>query len=212
MLIIGAGGFAKELLGIFEQKKQLSNLAFYDDLNEEVLKVFDRFTVLKNEKQVRDYFTNFGNEFTVGIGNPFLRYKLYKKFVDLGGKLTSSISTFSKIGQFNVKLGDGVNILDNVIISNNVSIGKGCIIYYQAVITHDCVIKDFVQISPAVNLLGRCKIESYTEIGANATILPDTVIGKNVIVGAGAVVTKNVKDNCIVAGVPAKIIGINENS
>ena len=43
-------------------------------------------------------------------------------------------------------------------------------------------------------------------IGANATVLPGVTIGRNAIVGAGAVVTKDVPDNCIVAGVPAKVV------
>lgn len=48
-------------------------------------------------------------------------------------------------------------------------------------------------------------------IGANVIIMPGIKIGKEVVVGSGAVVTKNVADNCIVAGNPAKVIkeGIN---
>jgi len=43
-------------------------------------------------------------------------------------------------------------------------------------------------------------------VGTNATILPNIVIGKNVYIGAGAVVTKNVEDHTVVVGVPAKPI------
>ena len=43
-------------------------------------------------------------------------------------------------------------------------------------------------------------------IGANAVILPGVTIGRHVVVAAGAVVTKDVPDNCIVGGVPAKVI------
>ena len=48
-------------------------------------------------------------------------------------------------------------------------------------------------------------------IGANCTILPSVTIGNNVVVAAGAVVTKDVPDNCVVGGVPAKIIKKIEN-
>lgn len=48
-------------------------------------------------------------------------------------------------------------------------------------------------------------------IGGNVTILPGVTIGNNVIVAAGAVVTKDVPDNCVVAGIPAKIIRQIEN-
>lgn len=43
-------------------------------------------------------------------------------------------------------------------------------------------------------------------IGGNVTILPGVEIGNNVIIAAGAVVTKNIPDNCIVGGVPARVI------
>ncbi len=49
-------------------------------------------------------------------------------------------------------------------------------------------------------------IKDRAWIGANATILTGVTIGENAVVAAGAVVTKDVPDNCLVGGVPAKII------
>lgn len=48
-------------------------------------------------------------------------------------------------------------------------------------------------------------------VGGNVTILPGVTIGNNVVVAAGAVVTKDVPDNCVVGGVPAKVIQPIEN-
>ena len=48
-------------------------------------------------------------------------------------------------------------------------------------------------------------------IGGNVTILPGVTIGNNVVVAAGAVVTKDVPDNCVVGGVPARVIKAIEN-
>jgi acetyltransferase-like isoleucine patch superfamily enzyme len=45
-----------------------------------------------------------------------------------------------------------------------------------------------------------------TFIGSNATLLPNISIGNNVTIGAGSVVTKNIPDNCLVMGIPAKVI------
>ena len=53
---------------------------------------------------------------------------------------------------------------------------------------------------------GRIIIEEGVWIGANCTLLPNIVIGRGSIVGAGSVVTKNIPEYCIVAGVPAKVI------
>ena len=206
MVIVGAKGFASELLEILDSNKRLKNLVFYDDLNIDVNDVFKIFPVLKNEKEVEDHFKLYGNDFLLGIGNPFLRYQMNKKFEDLGGKLSSCVSSFARIGSYNVNIGAGTNILDYAIISNNAQIGRGCVIYYNAIITHDCLIDDFVEISPSANLLGHCQIGSFTHIGANATILPGIKIGRNIIVGAGAVVTKNIPANSVAVGIPTKVI------
>lgn len=207
MLIIGAKGFAKEVLEVVHQLKQLDNIAFYDDVNDDVPeKLFEQFPVLRTIEEASVYFKTINNQFTIGIGNPVLRKKVYDKFTALGGVFTSTISPLANIGSFEVQIGIGSNILSGAVFSNSTVIGKGCIVYYNSIITHDCKIGDFVEISPSVNLLGRCEIGSYSQIGSNVTILPNITIGKNVVIGAGSVVTKNIPDNCVAVGIPAKII------
>ena len=184
MIIVGAKGFAKEVLEILHQLNQLNNLVFYDDVNNDVSnKLFLKFSILKTINEAQLHFETIDNRFVMGIGNPILRKKLTEKFENIEGKSYSTISNFSRIGSYNVQIGDGCNILDGTIISNDVSIGKGCILYYNSVITHDCTIGDFVEISPSVTILGKCKIGSYSQIGANATILPNINIGENVVIG-----------------------------
>ncbi len=207
MLIIGAKGFAKEVLQVFIDSKFSGQIAFYDDVNDDVSGfLYDEFPILKNEDEVLEFFKTNGNEFTIGIGSPVLRYKLYKKIINLGGNFTSSISPLAQIGSYDVTIGIGSNVLSQAIFSNSSQIGIGCIVYYNVVITHDCVVGDFVELSPNVILLGRCSVGSFSQIGANVTILPDVKIGENVIIGAGSVVTKDIPDNSLAVGIPAKVI------
>ncbi|WP_445737897.1 acetyltransferase [Mariniflexile sp.] len=199
--------FAKEVLEIVHQLNQLENLVFYDDVNVDMPeKLFNKFPVLKSFEQAEVYFKTKDSRFSIGIGNPFLRKKIYDKFNLIGGVFTSTVSPFANIGSYDVEIGVGSNILSNSVFSNSIKIGKGCIVYYNSIITHDCQIGDFVEISPSVTLLGRSTIGDFSQVGSNATILPDLKIGKNVIIGAGSVVTKNIPDNSMVVGVPAKII------
>lgn len=207
MLIIGAKGFAKEVLEVMHQLNKLDKLAFYDDVNDDVPeKLFGQFPVLRTTQEALTYFETIDNQFTIGIGNPILRKKLYVKFTDLGGKFTSVISPLAIIGSYDVEIDTGSNVLSGAVFSNSITIGVGCIVYYNTIITHDCKIGDFVEISPAVTILGRCQIGSYSQIGSNATILPNIIIGKNVIIGAGSVVTTDIPDNCVAVGIPARII------
>jgi sugar O-acyltransferase (sialic acid O-acetyltransferase NeuD family) len=208
MVIIGAGGFAKELIEIFQQKGATSDVAFYDDVTSHGPEtVFGKFPVLKDEAGVKEFFGKYGNEFTIGIGNPLLRFKLYRKFVELGGSLTSVISPKACIGSFEVNIGAGSNILDGAVFSNCTETGLGCIVYYNAIITHNCKLGNFVQVSPGVSILGTVLINDFVMIGANATILPKLNIGKHAFIAAGAVITKSVPDHALMVGNPAKRTG-----
>lgn len=208
MLILGAGGFAKEVLEIFHQKKSTDDIAFYDDVNPDNSQLlFNRFPILKNESQVKDFFAEHGPAFTIGIGQPSLRYMMYRKFISLGGQLASAISPRAVIGSFDVSIGNGCNILDGAVFSNATSTGMGCIVYYNSVITHDCRLGDFVQVAPGVTVLGGATIGDFSLIGANVTILPRLTIGKSVVIAAGAVITKNVPDYALMIGNPARHMG-----
>ena len=207
MIVIGANGFAIEVLEILHKQNKLEGLAFYEDINNDLHNLlYNKFPILKNEDQVQKHFYQFGNTFTIGIGGPRLRKVMCDKFTELGGKLTSTISNFSDIGSYDVRIGDGCNILSGAIISNSTTIGKGNIIYYNSIITHEVTTGDYVEISPSARLLGRCIIGDFSSIGSSAVILPDIVIGRNVIIGAGAVVTKNIPDDCMAVGIPAIIV------
>ena len=207
MIIIGAKGFAKEVLETLKLLNDLEHLVFYDDVNKDIGDdLFGEYPILKTADAAYKYFTDIDGRFAIGIGNPVLRKKMFDKFSSLGGTIISTISPNANLGSFDVNIGVGSNILDGAIFSNSTKIGIGCIIYYNAIITHDCILGDFVEVSPSATVLGRSQVGSYSQIGANATILPDIIIGENVIVGAGAVVTKNVPENSVVAGIPAKII------
>lgn len=207
MIIVGAKGFAKEVLEIFSQRNELNHLFFFDNISTDLPdKLFGRFAILKTINEVKEMFRKTGDaRFTLGLGNPMLRYSLNKKFTEIGGQLTSTISPNTDIGSFGTSIGPGCNILSGTIITNDVTLKTGCLINPGCTISHDSVLSDFVQLSPGVRVTGNCFIDSYSQLGTNSVVIPKVRIGKNVIVAAGAVVTKDVPDNVMVAGVPAVI-------
>jgi sugar O-acyltransferase (sialic acid O-acetyltransferase NeuD family) len=205
MLIIGAKGFAKEVLEILFQIGEKLEISFYDDVNEIGDTFCNIFPILKNETQVKDFFKKQGNDFVIGIGSPKYRYLMCKKFESLGGELKSTISPFSHIGHFGNSIGNGCNIMTGTIITNDVKIEKGTLINLNCTLGHDTIIEEFVELCPGVHISGNCKIGKFTFVGTNATILPNVTIGENVIIGAGTLVNKNVPDNVMVIGSPGKI-------
>lgn len=207
MLIIGAKGLAKEILEILHQNDNINNLAFYDDVDNDIANsLYGKFSILKSLPEVINFFKKNGNEFTIGIGDPLLRFTLYNKFKNIGGKFVSTISPNADIGHYGNLISEGINIASGVIITNDITIGKGCLINLNTTIGHDSSIGEFVELCPNVNISGNCKIGDYSFIGTSAIILPKISIGKNVIIGAGAVVTKDIPDNSLAIGTPAKVV------
>lgn len=102
-----------------------------------------------------------------------------------------------------VILGDGVTIKAGAKIWDGVRLGEGVFVGPNVTFTNDRFPRSHVQ--PAD--IEETVVEDHASIGANATILPAIRIGRAAMVGAGAVVTKNVPANAVVVGNPAAIVG-----
>jgi sugar O-acyltransferase (sialic acid O-acetyltransferase NeuD family) len=207
MLIIGAKGFAKELLeAICQTNANDESIAFFDDVSEDLPDLlFGKYAIIRDLEEAEKYLKTDEGKFALGVGNPVLRYKLSEKFKK-SGELISIISPFARIGRWKNHIGEGTNVLSNAVIESNNEIGVGCLIHVGALISHDVTIGKFCEISPSANLLGAVSVGDFCSIGAGAQILPKIKVGRNVVIGAGAVVTKDVSDNSLVVGVPAKIV------
>lgn len=206
MLIIGAKGYAKELLEVVLESTPQSEVFLYDDINPNIgERLYDRFKIINNIESASNHFKNLDIRFALGIGNPLIRELMSNKFINIGGQLTTIISNKTSIGTLGTSVLEGTTIMQGTVITNDVKIGKGCLININCTIGHDSIINDYVELCPGVHVSGNSTIGKFTFVGTNSSILPNITIGENVVIAAGTIVNKNVPDNCMIAGVPGVI-------
>lgn len=135
----------------------------------------------------------------------FLRYSYWKLFI---GEIGTNVRFYGKIKfikPYNISIGDDctfnegviLNATTEIFIGNNVSISSGVTILTAGLLYEQYPKKHFFR---------EVIIKNGVWIGSNATILPGVTIGSNSVIGAGAVVTKDIPSNSVAVGVPAKVI------
>jgi len=205
LLIVGAKGFAKELLVAVRESQPTRQLVFFDDVSPDSPEMlFGLFPILRSREAVREHFKSFGANFAVGVGDPVIRESLFRSFEEIGGQPETIISPTSLVGDFGNVIGSGTCVLSGAVIESSNVIGTGVLLHVGSFVSHDVEIGDFCEISPRANLLGGVRIGKRCRIGTNATILPGRRLGDNVTVGAGAVVTRDIPSGLTVKGIPAK--------
>ena len=113
-------------------------------------------------------------------------------------------NTYSNLG---LKIAvDDFSDKPKIFIGDNVSIGPNLTLVADSCANNGIEINNFDDVIQKLTKKGIIKIEDDVWIGANVTILPNVKIGKCSIIGAGSIVTKDVKSNSIYAGNPAKFI------
>ncbi len=205
IILIGGGGHCKVVVSILRELNKFEIIGISDvpeKLGERVLDVPIKFT----DGELRKIFDS-GVRYafiTVGsVGNPRKRIELFQKAKSIGFELPVIISKNAVVSS-DAKIGEGTVIMPGVIINPGVRIGKNAIVNTGAIIEHDAFIDDHVHIAPGVTLSGNVRIGCCSHIGTGASVIQEVQIGNNVIVGAGAVVVKDIPDNVVAKGVPAR--------
>lgn len=120
-------------------------------------------------------------------------------------RLVSIVHAAAVVSRFS-QLGAGSFVAAGAVVAPGAMMGVGVIVNHAAVVDHDVQIGDFSHIAPHVTLGGAVVVGRRVLLGAGAVVLPSVQIVDDVIVGAGAVVTANIVQSGTYAGVPARRI------
>lgn len=200
LVIIGAGGYAKSVIDSIDMNK-LSIYGFIDDYKE--TKEHLGYPILGKNLECINHLDNF--VYFIAIGNNIKRLRWYNQLIERNLNIINIIDKSAIVSKEAV-IGNGCFIGKMAIVNSKAVIGNNCIINTRALIEHGCNIGNHVNISTNTVLNGDVKINDLSFIGSCSVINGQLNIGKNVMVGSGAVVVRNIDDDCTAVGVPAKVI------
>ena len=104
------------------------------------------------------------------------------------------------------KLGDGVVIFQNVTVTANAKIGDHVVILPNSIVSHDAEVGDYTCITGGVCVSGRVRVGKSCYLGTNSAFREDVKVGDFSLVGMGSIVLKDVEENSVVVGNPAKFL------
>lgn len=208
MIIFGASGFGREVAWAVERINAVQPvwniLGFMDDADDIQGTEINGYKVLGKTGNIKQFPDAY---FVCAVGASKVREKIVNnmKEVNPNIKFGTVIDPSVEISNL-VTIGEGTIICAHTIITVNISIGNHVIINLDCTIGHDAILQDFVTLYPSVNVSGITNIGHAVELGTGMQIIQGKSIGDYSIVGAGAVVVKDIPAECTAVGSPAKPI------
>jgi sugar O-acyltransferase (sialic acid O-acetyltransferase NeuD family) len=204
--IIGAGGFGREVKWLIDsinlQKKQWDFIGYYDDdLSER--KNIEQKLLLGGIGELNKVDESLA--VVIANGNPKTKRKIVEQINNSNLYFPSLVHPNCLIGN-NVAIGQGTVICANNILTCDIMIEDFVTLNLACTVGHDTIIKSYCSIMPTVNVSGEVFMEECVYVGTGAKIINQINIGSHSIIGAGAVVIKDVPQNSTAVGVPAKYI------
>lgn len=206
IVLIGGGGHSKVIIDIINSTNEYEIIGITE--KDPTLKSILDIPILGDDN-ILEKLRSKGIEYafiSIGIGETnSIRNTIYKKIKNLDFKVPALIHNKAIVSPYS-KIGEGTCVMAGAIINPNSNIGINSVVNTGAIIEHDCSIGDNTFISPGAILAGNVIVKEYSFIGMGSNILEGRTIGKNVTIGAGAVVINDIPDNCTAIGIPAKVI------
>jgi sugar O-acyltransferase (sialic acid O-acetyltransferase NeuD family) len=210
VLVFGSSGHAKVIISIIEREKKYKIIGVIDPFMP-VSEQVSNYPVLGGEENL-DFICGQYNvkRGIIGIGDNLMRKKIYNKIISVKNdfEFITTIHPSAQIGN-NVQIGYGTVIMPGAIINSNTTIGDFSIINTNASLDHDSKLGHFSSLAPGVVTGGFVTIGDYSSISIGAILKNNINIGKNSVIGAGSLVLKDIEDNVVAYGSPARKIRSN---
>lgn len=203
--IYGLGAMGKSLFSIIYSKadsEERENFVLVDDVVED--REFMGYSIITFE-EMKELYSNDKIELITLNGDPHVRKILFDKIINNGYRMGTYVDSDAFIDE-TVTIGEGSALIcEGVYVLLDAKIGKNSLVYNSNV-GHHVTVKDHCTLSSRVVIAGYCEIGDESYIGANASLSDGIKVGDRSIVTIGAALFKNVPDESIAIGSPAKIL------
>jgi sugar O-acyltransferase (sialic acid O-acetyltransferase NeuD family) len=208
LVIFGTGGFAREVHQIVEDLNavapSLDFLGFLDENPAQHGSMLHGYPVLGGIAWLADAREDVS--VVVAIGNPSSKKKVVDQICNTTkAQFATLLHPKAWVGN-RVAIGAGSIICAGALITTDITIGRWVIVNIGSTVGHDAILEDYVTIAPTVNVSGSVVVAEGVDLGTGSTVIQGKNIAEWSIVGAGAVVVRDVEANKTVVGSPAKEI------
>ncbi len=194
--IIGAGGHGYVIASILQGQYTHIQLVDSTPKSADVLSQADFFTQI--DKYVKD-------DIFLAIGNNAVRIQLYERLQSLGITPANCIAKHAFIAHDAV-IGQGVVICPGSVIGARAIIGNNTIVNTLSSVDHDCILGNHSQVTAGVTFGGTTHVGENCFFGIKSATIPNITIGNNSVIMAGSMLYKDVPENVMVGGSPARIV------
>ena len=211
LVVIGAGGFGREVLDVIEAINDAGSAEHLDVIG--VLDDGDPATELLEPYGVAHLGPvstlaelDAEVQYVIAVGHPASRRAIDEVAIRTGRDSPVLVHPAAWIGHRSVELGAGTVVCAHAAITNHVRLGRHVHLNLSTAIGHDAVVGNYVTLSPFVVISGGVVVEPEVFFGSGVSVNPGVRVGIGSVVGAGAAVIKDVEPGRTVVGVPARAV------
>ncbi|MHC4875991.1 MAG: NeuD/PglB/VioB family sugar acetyltransferase [Planctomycetota bacterium] len=206
VLIVGAGGFGREILHWLDTAVQSGDVPDWKiggflDANPRALADFDIDLPIVGDPA--NYEPQADDVFLCAIGAPKTKLKVCRSLLERGADFPAWVHPTALVGARS-RIGRGSLLLPNSGISVDVTLGEFVTLNCRAVVGHDAVVGDGCTLNSFVDVAGAAVLGTGVLVGSHGVVAPRAKVGDFTTIGAGSVVVRRTKPETTVLGVPAK--------
>jgi sugar O-acyltransferase (sialic acid O-acetyltransferase NeuD family) len=204
LLIVGAGGFGREMFNWVRQHPDHGLLwtvgGFLDD-NKDALVGYSYTPGIVGS--IKGYQPAKDDILVLGLALPKVKKAVVEPLLAAGAEFLTFVHPTVVLGA-NVSIGKGGVVCPNAVITSDIQIGDFVTINCLSTVGHDAWLGDYVTLSAHCDVTGFCRVDEGAFFGSHACMIPRTKVGAWATVGAGSIVIINVPPSVTVIGSPAR--------